>query len=266
MTTNLAMSHLILGYKEAYKKVDALAIAPYFHASQKAQKRINSVDEVFKLLRSPDNRYSVPSTLQMVEQQSRIAAQYGLDLIAYEGGQHLVAYKTHSNNDASNQYLIQANKDERMAKLYYDFLKGWRQSGGKLFIAFSAPRHFNWIGSWGIKEHIAQNPAEAPKYRALMYFQQTDKCWWYACSRAGHVVRKSKPEYNPGSYTMNRRFRPGVPTKNKKATLVYTRGATEKLDPALIQKTGNWVDPSAVEARAIQRLFNDPKAPGAWDY
>lgn len=266
MTTNLPMSHMILGYKDAYRKVDALAIAPYFHASQKAQKRINSLDEVFKLLRSKHNRYSVPSTLRMVQQQSRIAAQYGIDLIAYEGGQHLVAYKTHSNDDASNRYLIQANKDERMAKLYLEFLQGWRRSGGKLFIAFSAPRHFNWIGSWGIKEHIAQDPADAPKYRALMYFQETNKCWWYACSRSGHVVRKSKPDHNPGTYTMNRRFKPGVPTINKKAKLVYTSSRSGKAGKPALQKTGGWANPSAAEAKAIQRLFNDPNAPSAWDY
>ena len=266
MTTNLPMSHMILGYKDAYKKVDALAIAPYFHASQKAQKRLNSLDEVFKLLRAKHNRYSVPNTLKMVQQQSKIAAQYGLNLIAYEGGQHLVAYKTHSNTDASNQYLIQANKDERMAKLYYEFLQGWKKAGGKLFIAFSAPRHYNWIGSWGIKEHIAQDPADAPKYRALMYFQKTDKCWWYACSRSGHVVRKSKPEFNPGTYTMNRRFKPGVPTLNKQQRLTPTvsqSNATRKLH---LKKTGGWNNANAAEASAIKRLFNDPEAPNAWDY
>jgi len=266
MTTNLPMSHMILGYKDAYKKVDALAIAPYFHASQKAQKRINSVDEVFKLLKSKHNRYSVPNTLRMVQQQSRIAGQYGIDLIAYEGGQHLVAYKTHSNNDASNQYLIQANKDERMAKLYYQFLQGWKRSGGKLFIAFSAPRHFNWIGSWGIKEHIAQDPADAPKYRALMYFQKTDKCWWYACSRAGHVVRKSKPVHNPGTYTMNRRFKPGVPTMKNQAALVKAAARSSNASKPATQKVGSWGNPSSAESDAIRRLFNDPKAPNAWDY
>jgi hypothetical protein len=263
MTTNLPMSHMILGYKDAYKKVDALAIAPYFHASQKAQKQINSVDEVFKLLTSKHNRYSVPNTLKMVKQQNRIAAQYGTNLIAYEGGQHLVAYKTHSNTDSSNEYLIKANKDERMAKLYYKFLKGWKKAGGKLFIAFSAPRHFNWIGSWGIKEHIAQDPAEAPKYRALMYFQKTDKCWWYACSRAGHVVRKSKPDFNPGTYTMNRRFKPGIPTIKTKAKFVPTARSKQK---STLHKIDGWHDPSSAEAKAIHRLFDDPNAPNAWDF
>jgi len=256
MTTNLPMSHMILGYEEAFKHVDALAIAPYFHASQEAQKRITSLEEVFALMRSPHNRYSVPSTLRMVHQQNRIAAQYGIDLIAYEGGQHLVAYKTHSNDDASNQFLIQANKDERMSKLYYEFLEGWKKAGGKLFIAFSAPRHFNWIGSWGIKEHIAQDAKDAPKYRALMYFQKKNQCWWYACSQAGHVARKSKPSYNPGTYVMNRRFKPAQPTLVK---------ASLPAKPASKTGQGHWPAANQAESRAIQTLFNDPSAPNAWE-
>ena len=260
MTTNTTMSHMVLGYKEAFKHVDVLAIAPYFHASQKAQKQISSLDEVFALLRSPKNPYSVPNTLKIVRKQNKIAAQYGLNLIAYEGGQHLVAYKTHGNKDASNEYLIQSNKDERMAKLYYEFLKGWKDAGGQLFIAFSAPRQFNWIGSWGIKEHIAQDPAKAPKYRALMYFQKTDRCWWFACTQAGHVARGSKPTHNPGKYVMERRFTPGVPTKPTTTAVQYKPAKEEQ-----VVQRANWTNPTQAEAIAIQELLNNPAAPNAWE-
>ena len=264
MTTNLPMSHMVLGYEEAFKHTDALAIAPYFHASQEAQKRINSLDEVFSLLRSKSNRYSVPRTLAIVEQQNRIAAQYGTDLIAYEGGQHLVAYKTHSNEDESNRFLIQANKDERMSKLYFEFLEGWKKKGGKLFIAFSAPRHFNWIGSWGIKEHIGQKAENAPKYRALMYFQKKNKCWWYACSRSGHVARKSKPNYNPGAYVMNRRFKPGKPVLAKPSKATFIKAGHSLAEKPVMKRTG-WSNPTNAESLAIQELFSDPAAPNAWE-
>lgn len=208
MATNLPLTHMLLGYEEAFRYTDALAIAPYFHATQEKQKQIKSVDEVFALLQSPANKYSIPSTLRNVKAQNRVAKRYGVDLIAYEGGQHLVAYKTHSNESSSNPYLIKANKDERMAKLYYDFLKGWKEAGGKLFVAFSAPRDYNWIGSWGIKEYITQNPDVAPKYRALMYFHKTDRCWWYGCATTGPIARMRKPPYNPGRRVMEQRFKP----------------------------------------------------------
>jgi hypothetical protein len=214
MATNVPLTHLLLGYEEAFKHTDAFAIAPYFHATQENQKSIQSVDEVFALLKSVRNKYSIPNTLRNVKAQVRITKRYGVDLIAYEGGQHLVAYKTHSNESSSNPYLIKANKDDRMAKLYYEFLKGWKDAGGKLFVAFSAPRDYNWIGSWGIKEYITQNPNIAPKYRALMYFHKTDRCWWYGCATTGPVARMSKPAFNPGSRVMAQRFKPVTVARN----------------------------------------------------
>ncbi|MCK5726781.1 MAG: hypothetical protein KAH22_08160 [Thiotrichaceae bacterium] len=206
MATNIPLTHMVLGYEDAFKHTDALAIAPYFHAPQKLQKQVKSVDAVFDLLKSPRNPNSIPRTLNMVRQQSKMATRYGIDLIAYEGGQHLVSYKTHSVDEGANPYLIKANKDDRMAKLYYEFLKGWKKSGGKLFVAFSAPRDYNWIGSWGIKEYITQNPNVAPKYRGLMYFQKNERCWWYGCTGT-RIGRHSKPAYNPAAGVMARRFK-----------------------------------------------------------
>jgi len=211
MATNVPMTHMLLGYEDAFRHVDALAIAPYFHASQQAVKNVKSVDEVFALLKSPRNRYSIPRTMQLVRTQANILKRYGVDLVAYEGGQHLVAYKTHSNTEAGNAHLIAANRDQRMAKLYFDFLKGWKEAGGKMFVAFSAPREFNWIGSWGIKEYITQDPNTAPKYRGLMYFQKKNRCWWTNCATTNPIARKAKPNFNPGTHEIARRFKPATP-------------------------------------------------------
>ena len=228
MATNIPLTHMVLGYEEAFKHTDALAIAPYFYAPQKLQKQVTSVDDVFKLLSSPSNPNSIPRTLNIVRQQSKMANRYGVDLIAYEGGQHLVSYKTHGVNEGVNPYLIKANKDNRMAKLYYHFLKGWKKSGGKLFVAFSAPRDYNWIGSWGIKEYITQNPAVAPKYRGLMYFQRNERCWWYNCTGVG-IGRHRKPAYNPAAGVMARRF--------KKADKPIFRDTVASLAQAKLEKT-----------------------------
>jgi hypothetical protein len=208
MATNVPLTHMLLGYEDAYKHVDSLAIAPYFHATQTEQKKIDSVDSVFELLRSPRNKYSIPNTIKIIQNQAKTAARYGVELIAYEGGQHLVAYRTHTMKEGPNAFLIQANKDDRMSKLYYEFLEGWKKAGGKLFVAFSAPRSYDWIGSWGIKEYITQDAKVAPKYRGLMYFQTKNRCWWHGCTRMGGITRMSKPLYNPGTSVMARRFKP----------------------------------------------------------
>ncbi len=213
MSTNVPLTHLLLGFEDAYKHTDALAIAPYFFATQEKLKRVKNVDEVFQLLLTPTNKYSVPNILKVVKRQADAVKQYGVDLIAYEGGQHLVAYHTHDSKEGPNPFLIMANKDDRMSHLYYDFLKGWKKAGGKLFVAFSAPRSYNWIGSWGIKEYITQKAEDAPKYRALLYFQKLNRCWWKGCNRLGSISRMEKPNKNPGKTEMARRFKPRLPER-----------------------------------------------------
>lgn len=234
MATNVTMTHMLLGYQNAFRHVDALAIAPYFHASQEDLKRVKSVNQVFKLLASPENKYSIPNTMKIVKAQADIVKQYGVDLVAYEGGQHLVAYGTHSNKEGSNPFLIAANKDQRMAQLYYNFLRDWKAVGGKMFVAFSAPRDYNWIGSWGIKEYITQNINQAPKYRGLMYFQKNNRCWWKDCATTRPVARKAKPAKNPAIAVMASRFKPVEP----KVVSIRPIQRDAKRKATLIAKTG----------------------------
>lgn len=218
MSTNVPLTHLLLGFEDAYKHTDVLAIAPYFFATQDKIRKLKNVDEVFRLLLSASNKYSVPNILKIVRRQAKAVKDYGVDLVAYEGGQHLVAYGTHRADEGPNPFLIQANKDDRMSRLYYEFLKGWKSVGGKLFVAFSAPRSYNWIGSWGIKEYITQRSEDAPKYRALLYFQKLNRCWWPRCNRLGGINRMAKPDHNPGKKEMARRFKAHVPEQRIRST------------------------------------------------
>ena len=182
LTTNPQLSHTLLGYKNAYKQVDALAIAPYFKIDQNQMRSIHSVQQVFQLINDKSNRYSIDNTLEFVKQQANIAKSYGVHLVAYEGGQHLVQSKTHSKKQGANPFLLKANKHPLMAQAYTRLLNGWKKAGGSLFVAFSAPRPATWHGSWGVKEHINEPDYLAPKYRALMAFQRANRCWWQGCT------------------------------------------------------------------------------------
>jgi hypothetical protein len=84
-----------------------------------------------------------------------------------------------------------------MGQAYYDFLSGWKQAGGTLFVAFSAPRTPRWFGSWGTKEYINQPIHTAPKHRALMTFSYHSPCWWQSCT-GRFIARLIKPRKNPG--------------------------------------------------------------------
>ncbi len=196
MTTNTRLTETLLGFQNAYKHVDAIAVAPYFHFPQKKMASIRSVDDVFKELNAADNRYSIRKTLGFVQKQIQVAKGFGVDLIAYEGGQHLVHHKTHSMTQGATPFLYKANKDPRMAAAYYQLLSGWKKLGGQLFIPFSAPRPSTWHGSWGIKEHIAEPKHRAQKYRALLGFSYGNPCWWQSCA-GGKIVRHKKPTIIP---------------------------------------------------------------------
>ncbi len=196
MTTNTKLTETLLGFEGAYKHVDALAIAPYFHFPQEKMASIRSVNDVFRELNAPDNRYSLKNTLKFVEKQIQVTKGFGVDLIAYEGGQHLVHHKTHSMTEGATPHLYKANKDQRMGAAYYQLLAGWKKLGGKLFIPFSAPRPSTWHGSWGVKEHIAEQPVQAPKYRSLLGFANGNPCWWQNCA-SGNVVHNKKPSRIP---------------------------------------------------------------------
>ena len=192
MTTNTGLTETLLGFQNAYKHVDAIAIGAYFHFPQDKMSSIKSVNDVFKAIYAPKNRYSIDNLMTFVQKQVQVTKGYGVDLIAYEGGQHLVHHKTHSMTQGATPHLYQANKDPRMAQAYYQLFSGWKKEGGKLFIPFSAPRPSTWHGSWGIKEYISQAVNETPKYQALLGFNHNNPCWWKNCS-AGDVIHHKKP-------------------------------------------------------------------------
>lgn len=166
---NPATTPLILKAFDVSKSTDVFALAPYFYADQDALMQANSVDDIFGLLNG-NQRYSISQTLRLLDQHALFLEPYGVGLVAYEGGQHLVHYGTKSKKEHPNPLLIEANRDPRMEGAYIELLDGFRKAGGKLFMAFSSPRASAFYGSWGIKEHINQPPAEAPKYRALTRF------------------------------------------------------------------------------------------------
>ncbi|MCZ7600602.1 MAG: hypothetical protein M5U09_26715 [Gammaproteobacteria bacterium] len=71
-----------------------------------------------------------------------MADKYGLGLVAYEGGQHLVGVAGGENNDALTKLLQAANRHPRMEGIYQRYFDGWRAAGGGLFCYFSS------VGSW----------------------------------------------------------------------------------------------------------------------
>lgn len=190
------LSEMLLSYRDAYKKTDAIAIAPYFYPSKKSVLKAKSVSQIFKLLYDPKELYSIPKVLGYIHKNAEMAKKFGVDLIAYEGGQHLVDWKSRSTKTHPTKLMIAANRDWRMSRAYSVFMQGWKDNGGKLFVNFSAPRTYQWFGSWGTKEFITQSDSKAPKHRSLMQFKRKNPCWWSSCA-SSTIARLEKPSENP---------------------------------------------------------------------
>ena len=98
----------------------------------------------------------------------KLADKYRLQMIAYEGGQHLIRYDPpHTVKDpAVLNLFMSAQKDPRMRQAYQQYLNTWAQSGGGLML------HFYGIGEpepknfFGMLDYLHQ--PTTPKYQALM--------------------------------------------------------------------------------------------------
>ena len=168
--SNQTMSSTILSYKDAFKHTDAVAIGPYFSAHPRVLRRAKTVDDIFKAMLDKTTKWGMVSTVNYIKKQANVAKSFGVDLVAYEGGQHLVDWNTRKVDEHPNKLLYAANRDPRMGILYDELMQEWQRKGGKLFVAFSAPRIYSWYGSWGLKEHIRQPRSEAPKYDSLLRY------------------------------------------------------------------------------------------------
>ncbi len=246
------LSDMVLSYRDAYKKTDVLAIAPYFYPKMSTSRRARSVKDIFKALYDLKEPYSIPNVIKLIKKQAETVRKYGVRLVAYEGGQHLVDWESRNIKQNPTRLFIAANRSRQMGQAYYDLLSGWKKAGGTLFVAFSAPRTPRWFGSWGTKEYINQPIHTAPKHRALITFAYHSPCWWRGC--VGRVIaRFIKPKKNPGKGIFERVANADVDIKEQRdAALLKIETKRRKLAQ---QRIENAIKQEMVRrAHAMQKI------------
>ncbi len=172
------ISGIILAYNDTYKSVDALAIAPYIGGNLRGFRESKTVDDIFHLLNDKKSYRSLPKIMHELEKHAKLAKDFKVSLIAYEGGQGLVDWATRDYKQHPNPLFFAANRDERMGKLHKKLYENWREMGADLFVAFTAPRSCNAHGCWGLKEFIRQDVDKAPKLKATLDYIKENKTWW----------------------------------------------------------------------------------------
>ncbi len=147
-------------------KADALGIAPYFGGNVANGIVANglvstiSVAEIVELMRQ-----SIPTSSAWIKDSKIVANNHGLDLICYEGGQHLVGNGGNENNTELTAKLNAANHHPDLEEAYCEYMDNWYAESEDLMCHFSSHSKYTKWGSWGVKETMLDTLN--PKYLAL---------------------------------------------------------------------------------------------------
>ncbi len=154
-------------YNPSQVQADAIAIAPYFGGSvandigDAGQMNMVSVSDILDSM-----EMAMPISFDWMNANKIVADTHNLDLIAYEGGQHLVAGWAYNNDTAFVAKLLNANRNSRMQDMYCDYFNYWYDSTDVgLFCSFSSHGNYSKWGAWGLKEYYEDTLA--PKYLGL---------------------------------------------------------------------------------------------------
>ena len=120
------LTDMLLSYQDAYKKTDVLAIAPYFYPKLSTARRARSTKDIFTSIYDQKEPNSIPNVIKLISAQAKKAREYGVQLVAYEGGQHLVDWDNRNTKLNPTKLFIQANKSQGMERAHTDLLKGWK--------------------------------------------------------------------------------------------------------------------------------------------
>lgn len=174
-------------------KVDAVATATYFHgcwgnsqnegrACQEYLAKPNTIglskarntNDIMRTLADPENPEGVHHVIRQVQAQKAVLDRpefkaAGIELVSYEGGQHLSLTNLPGDLKSSlsraekkriYELFIQANKDPQMEKLYRTLYDGWEQAGGKSHINFIMAQSPSQYGSFGISSNLNSTSAK----------------------------------------------------------------------------------------------------------
>jgi len=151
---------------------DAIAPAAYFDLSSNDYNALIALgprvspSTVLEFARKTLHARTIPG----LKQHASFAKANGLDLITYEGGQHILPIPPGTFPSFIGS-LWQAQRSPLMRRIYAQLLGEFDKMDGRLFTAFSfvSKQDSPW-GSWGHLDYLDQFILDAPKYQALLDF------------------------------------------------------------------------------------------------
>ena len=168
------VSGQLLGYNNAASHIDALAIAPYFGNALPFGTEGAAEAAAFKAM-TPQERVAlgwqgVNDAIADMQDQKAATDAAGVDLVAYEAGQHFLGNIGQSNDAELTAAFIALNRDPAMRDMYLTYLQGWQAAGGDDIMLFDTTGKFGGFGSWGLRENETISEDLSPKLQGVLDF------------------------------------------------------------------------------------------------
>ena len=155
----------------------ATDVAPYIYISNSQNVSGLTLNQVFTDL----NQDLTSSIYPALQSDASIAQQYGVGLVAYEGGQSLIP----GNNDLNFNVMLQAQNDPRMYQLYMSLLNDWEAVGGGLFVDAGLAGPASSYGFWELLPSVISPGSQ--EYDALVSLDRPR--WRHQSGWNGHLRR-----------------------------------------------------------------------------
>ncbi|MCX6971036.1 MAG: hypothetical protein NTV93_12925 [Verrucomicrobia bacterium] len=164
----------LLARTKGAEDVDAIAIAPYISVNVPAESQppAPNAAEVSQwteeqVMDFMENE-ALPQSIKWIEGCKAVADKYGVKMMAYEGGQHMVGIGGGENNAAMTALFVKANGAQRMGEIYKKYYDAWTAAGGDLHCHYYSIGKWGRYGSWGLAEYYDTKPSDVPKYQATL--------------------------------------------------------------------------------------------------
>ncbi len=172
---------------------DAMAVTTYFGGAEVSDPALRNallaaikdpaVDAnafLAERLVDPAYKFSIPQIKKYLLDQKSLADRYGLDLVAYEGGQHVhhsafISGLTEADLATLTTFMSGFVRSPQMANLYADLWKVWAEVGDGAFMQFEDVGNPGRFGSWGTYSHLAD---VNPRAKILMDLARTSESWF----------------------------------------------------------------------------------------
>ena len=133
-------------------------------------------------LLDPDGHRALAWIVKRWNEQAEFARDYGLDLVAYEGGQHVHhAFQVRGMDQEEVQtltrFMIGFVRSEDMARLYEIQIEIWKELGQGPYMHFNDVGAPSKWGSWGLYADLTDSTPRSAIVEAL---NATNDPWWDA--------------------------------------------------------------------------------------